>query len=120
MSAIPVLSPTPRPRPVAAAPRVVRKVQVSPWPAAAVVFVGCLALSYGASTLLGNSVMESARREAGRAESRARVARDETARLQRRLDRLTSPQSVASWARLRGFVPVHTVFSRGVDERAAH
>lgn len=62
-------------------------------------------MSWGFSTLLGHSMMESARREHGQALERAKVARRELARLRTRADRLSSMGELEQWARSAGFVP---------------
>lgn len=55
--------------------------------------------------LLGNSMMENARREHIRAQSRANAARQDVARLHRRAERLASMAAIDEWARAKGYVP---------------
>ncbi len=62
-------------------------------------------MTWGFMILLGNSMMEHARRDHVRAVERAKHARQEVARLHQRADRLASMAAIDEWARAKGFVP---------------
>ena len=62
-------------------------------------------MTWGFMILLGNSMMEHARRDHVRAVERAKHARQEVARLHQRADRLASMAAIDDWARTKGFVP---------------
>jgi len=62
-------------------------------------------VTWGFMILLGNSMMENARRERIRAIERAKLARQEVVRLHQRADRLASMAAIDEWARTTGFVP---------------
>lgn len=64
-------------------------------------FVGLL--SYGTSTLVGQTLMEQQRREGLRAQERAQQSRADAALLRTRVARLTSLKTIDDWAAMRGF-----------------
>jgi len=61
-------------------------------------------ISYGASSLVGNTMLEDARRSAIRCKERAKEMRQQVALLRQQTDRLTNMQAVEQWAGLRGYV----------------
>jgi hypothetical protein len=61
---------------------------------------GC---SYAASSLIGQTMLEQARREGLRASERAAMARKDVAALRQRIERLLGLRSVEKWAEVRGF-----------------
>jgi|GEM_PF-6303300 len=71
----------------------------------AVVWCALVALSYVGSTLMGQTMLEQARREGLRAQERSREASMDAAVLRDRLRRLTSMRAVDEWATVRGYKP---------------
>lgn len=69
------------------------------------VFAFIVASSYAASSLIGHTLMEQARREGLRASERASLARKDVAALRQRIERLVGLRSVERWATVRGFAP---------------
>ncbi|MBV6457184.1 MAG: hypothetical protein HONBIEJF_00291 [Fimbriimonadaceae bacterium] len=61
-------------------------------------------LAYGASSLVGNTMLEDARRSAIRCKERAKEMRQQVALLRQQSDRLSNMHAVEQWAGLRGYV----------------
>ncbi|MCU0317614.1 MAG: hypothetical protein MUC92_13595 [Fimbriimonadaceae bacterium] len=87
--------------------------QALAWPVATVLYLtlfGFVALlSFGFSVLLGNSMMEHARREGAKVTIRAKQARSDVARLRQTVDRQVTMAAVDDWARGRGFLSPYDV-----------
>lgn len=71
----------------------------------ALAFGFLVACSYAASSLVGHTLMEQARRDGLRATERAAMARKDVAALRQRIERLVGLRSVERWAAIRGFAP---------------
>ncbi|MDI9639950.1 hypothetical protein QPK87_19870 [Kamptonema cortianum] len=84
----------------------------------ALLFAVIFVVSYGFSLLMGNSVMEYARRSKIRSMETAKVARDDTAVIRGRLDRLAATAEVRDWATARGFVASHSLDGGSVNVQA--
>lgn|GEM_PF-2997520 len=69
------------------------------------VFAFIVASAYAASSLVGHTLMEQARREGLRASERASMARKDVAALRQKIERLVGLRSVERWAEVRGFAP---------------
>lgn len=82
-------------------------------------FSAVIAVSYGVSSLAGNTLMEKARREGLNAQARSRQAKMDVALLRDRIERLTSMQSVEQWASFRGFVSPDQLFAIQARQAAA-
>jgi hypothetical protein len=75
-------------------------------------------LTYGASSLMGNTMLEDARRSAIRSKERAREMRLQVTLLSRQNDRLSNMHAIESWAGLRGFARLgNTVDPMAEDRR---
>lgn len=61
-------------------------------------------VAYGASSLVGNTLLEDARRSAIRCKERAKEMRQQVALLRQQTDRLSNMNAVEQWAGLRGYV----------------
>lgn len=94
----PLTRPATRRRPQALSSR-----RPSVWPGRLAAYAGAALLAFVASSLAGQALTESARRDALRATERARAAMADVALLRERVDRLSSVDSLESWAALRGF-----------------
>lgn len=105
MSAIPVPGPRTRTRPIprtrakSTANHAVRDSLLNYTLAFGLLF----GLTYGASSLLGQTMMEQARREGLQARERAQTARKDVAVLRQRVERLVGMRSVEQWATVRGY-----------------
>lgn len=94
----PLTRPAVRPR-----ARSVAKRRSSVWPRRLAAYAAMALLAFIGSSVTGYALTESARREALRATERARAAKADVALLRERVDRLSSVDSLESWAALRGF-----------------
>jgi hypothetical protein len=74
------------------------------WPKALVLYLAAGFLTYWGSSIAGHGLTLEARREGMRATERAREAKAAVALLRERVGRLSSVESLDSWAALRGFV----------------
>lgn len=105
MSAIPLNGPRTRTRPI---PRTRAKTEANHalrdsilWYALG--FSIIVGLTYGTSSLVGQTMMEQARREGLQARERAQDARKDVAVLRQRVERLVGMRSVEQWATVRGY-----------------
>lgn len=68
-------------------------------------FAGSAVVAFGFSTLLGCSLQETAKRDALRANSKAKQARADVSRIKTKADRLATLKEIDQWAQENGFVP---------------
>lgn len=109
MSAAPVYPKAPRPGEAATRRPAVRRLRrksslLNQIVGSAIAFGAVVVVTFGFSTLLGHSMKEGARRDAIRAQERAKTARADVSRIRGRVERLTTMRAVEEWTKFNGYV----------------